>query len=67
MKPMSQLLACVFILLHSAALLAQSATGQISGTVFDPSGALIPGVSIMVTSVGTGVVRTPPQASTALS
>ncbi len=57
MKLTSVLLACACILLYSIALPAQSATGQISGTVFDPSGALIPGASIKVTSVGTGVTR----------
>jgi hypothetical protein len=37
---------------------AQSATtGAISGTVTDTSGALLPGVTITVTSVDTGVSR----------
>ena len=33
-------------------------TGSISGTVSDPSGAVIPGVTVTVTSVSTGVRST---------
>jgi hypothetical protein len=35
----------------------QDATGRIVGTVFDPTGAVIPGVKITVTNVGTGINR----------
>jgi hypothetical protein len=42
--------------LASTNLFAQSST--LSGTVADPSGALIPGVTINITNVGTGIVTT---------
>ncbi len=41
-----------------ARLFAQTDTGQISGTVTDPTGALIPNASITVRNLGTGAVRT---------
>jgi outer membrane receptor protein involved in Fe transport len=36
---------------------AQSATGTIEGTIVDPSGAVVPGVTVTVTEVDTGVQR----------
>lgn len=37
---------------------AQTNTGQISGTVRDSQGGVLPGVTVMVTNVGTGISRT---------
>lgn len=47
-----------FLFVSIASLHAQSSgTGAISGTVSDPSGALIPGASMTLTNVATGGVR----------
>src|SRR5262245_55049535 len=51
------LLAALFVLLQ-AQLNAQATNGVISGTVTDPSGATLPGATVQVKNVGTGVVRT---------
>ena len=42
------------ILISPAALLAQNYSGSIQGTVTDPSGAAVAGVTVTVTSPGTG-------------
>ncbi len=53
------LLGAVFALLGMAATLgAQTATGQITGTVKDSTGAVVPGVAITVHSDLTGLTRT---------
>jgi hypothetical protein len=39
-------------------LLAQTATGSILGTVADPTGAVVPGATVTVTSTSTGTSRT---------
>src|SRR5579859_3950228 len=41
-----------------ATLSAQTVTGSITGTVIDPNGAVIPGVSVKLLSENTGAVRT---------
>ena len=46
------------VLLASAPALAQTNTGQISGTVTDVSGAVLPGVTVTVTNVKTGLTWT---------
>jgi hypothetical protein len=49
----------VFLLsLSSSALRAQTATGSILGTIKDSSGSVVPGVTVTVTSRGTGATRT---------
>ena len=42
----------------AAAAFAQSATGTITGTVVDGTGAALPGATVNVTEAGTGSVRT---------
>ena len=49
-------LACL-VLISTLALNAQGLTGQISGTVQDPSGSAVPGVKIELTNTLTGQVR----------
>ena len=57
MKHRSSLLALAAVLLAPAALVAQS-TGTISGTVKDPTGAVLPGAQVVLHNLGTGVDRT---------
>ncbi len=45
-------------LLALSIAIAQESTGTISGTVTDPSGAIIPNAAVAVTNVQTGVTRT---------
>src|ERR1700730_5346417 len=47
----------VFVVLSTQAL-AQSTSATVSGTVADPSGAVLPGVSLTATNNATGVVST---------
>src|SRR5262245_42220457 len=46
------------LVLLPAGVNAQGTNGVISGTVTDPSGAALPGATVQVKNVGTGVVRT---------
>ena len=48
---------CLIGCLAAAALQAQEITGNISGTVTDPSGSVIPGASVTATNTGTGAQR----------
>lgn len=47
----------VFLMLFSAFVLGQGATGTISGSVTDPNGALISGASVKVTNLATNFTR----------
>ena len=55
---MRRLLILLLIGAASVATLRAQATGTIVGTVTDESGAVLPGVTIEVTNVGTGQTRT---------
>ena len=52
----SRLLALVF-LLSASTILAQSTAGEISGVVTDPSGSVVPGVSVSLTNPSTNTTR----------
>ncbi|MGA2098747.1 MAG: carboxypeptidase-like regulatory domain-containing protein, partial [Candidatus Acidiferrum sp.] len=54
---------CLFVLLAVAVLAPlasgqNSNTGELKGSVLDPSGALVPGVVVAIKNVDTGVVTT---------
>lgn len=50
--------ACLFfIILGPSAGLAQISTGTIVGTVYDPSGGIVPGTMVRITDEGSGVTR----------
>jgi outer membrane receptor protein involved in Fe transport len=51
------LLVALLVMVAPAVSLAQDATGRILGTVYDPQGAVIPGVQITVTNTATQVTR----------
>ena len=54
----SVLLVILLLVVCAPALLAQTAsTGAVDGTVTDPSGAVIPNVTVTLTSTDTGAVR----------
>jgi outer membrane receptor protein involved in Fe transport len=58
MKNLAVSLSLVVTLLLAANLFAQTETGQITGTITDPTGAVIPGATVTVKSTGTGATRT---------
>jgi hypothetical protein len=45
--------AVVFTVICSVVVLGQSNKGGISGTVFDPNGAVVPGATVVITDLGT--------------
>ncbi|MGH9356302.1 MAG: carboxypeptidase regulatory-like domain-containing protein, partial [Terriglobia bacterium] len=51
------LFAAAMLLMSGALACSQTVSGNIFGTVLDPSGAVVPGVKIIATSVQTGAVR----------
>src|SRR5690348_8748657 len=60
MKPILGYLTCALMLcvLSCSLAYAQGASAQISGSVTDPSGAVLPGVEIMAIHTDTGLIRT---------
>jgi hypothetical protein len=56
-KPFSRGLAAAFLLIMGSALQAQTITASITGTVSDPSGAVIPNVKVTAISVDTNVAH----------
>ena len=58
MKLGFQLRWLLIALLLCAAVLAQAPTGDISGTVFDESGAVVPNASVLIVNKETGLQRT---------
>jgi outer membrane receptor protein involved in Fe transport len=48
----------VALVMLPAVALAQTETGRISGTVYDQSGAVLPGVTVTATQTGSGALRT---------
>lgn len=58
MKIGKSLIAILVALLFSMAAVAQTETGQVSGTVTDPQGAVLPNTQVTITALGTGQTRT---------
>lgn len=56
-KPRIPVLVCALLILTALNLFPQAETGQIVGTVSDPSGAAVPGAKVTVKSVATGAER----------
>src|SRR5947209_18947878 len=59
----STLVTLVALLLSCGALEAQTITGAVTGTVTDPTGAVIPNAKVMATNVDTGI-ETPSNSNT---
>src|SRR4051812_21134674 len=57
-KPISTACAALLLVVFASVSLWAQATAQISGTVKDQSGAVLPGVEITATRTDTGVART---------
>ena len=55
---MSKVMGILLVLALASAALAQTTTGAITGTVTDPSGAMIPNVKITATNIATNVSNT---------
>lgn len=69
MRPIQRTVAALaFLLLITlllpASLLAQLDTGRITGTVFDPSGAIVPDATVTLTNTGTSVAQSMKSTST---
>jgi len=50
--------AIIFLAMGAGTLSAQQITATVKGTVTDPAGAIVPGATVAVTSVDTGIVKT---------
>src|SRR5690349_21337017 len=57
MKVSSRFIALALLALTALPLAAQQVTGNITGTVMDKSGSVIPGANIKLTSASTGAMR----------
>src|SRR5580704_11449722 len=53
-------LSAVLVALFSAGAWSQTQLATVSGTVTDPSGAVVPGVSVTIVGQGTGLKRSAP-------
>src|SRR5579864_4284519 len=51
------LLALAVLSVSLTVVFAQTETGQITGTIFDPSGAAVPNAGVIIKSMDTGMVR----------
>ena len=58
MKKRSIVTALLLVLSLNVSGFSQSSNGSVGGIVQDPSGALVPGVTITLTNTGTGIVST---------
>jgi hypothetical protein len=58
MHPCRSSVAAALILLVATLAAAQTETGRVTGIVFDPQGAVVPGATITLTSTANGAVRT---------
>jgi hypothetical protein len=58
LRVMAQCLVAFACIVFMAASAAAQNTGQISGTIKDSSGGVLPGVTMAITNAGTGIVRT---------
>jgi Carboxypeptidase regulatory-like domain len=58
------LLGVAMLVVPVVATRAQTTQGEIVGTVRDPQGAAVPGVTVTVTNTGTGLTRTGTTADT---
>lgn len=58
MRNLSKILGIVFLLLASASFLQAQVQGVVTGTVFDSTGAILPGASVTLTNTGTNVSQT---------
>ena len=56
-RPASYLMLLALVIVFASSAAAQRSDGTISGTVKDPSGAVVPGATVTVTSNQTGAVR----------